>query len=151
MYGFPHSHSFRSQSQVDFAQEDIGSIDYRGRRPEAFKQTSPSDYPLFGNITGYEVVMQPGDVLYIPPMWYHRVVTEDASIMINTWTNAPEGDAHLRLEMLPLPLEEEWTLEQKAAGLLLFFKSISAHLPFLKFPNGPSDAEWSFLCVFPTH
>jgi hypothetical protein len=146
-YSYPFSHPFRSQSQVDFATTSASSIDYRSRRASSSTEALPADFALFGNITAYEVLLGPGDVLYIPPMWYHRVVTEDVSIMINAWTDPPEGDPHERLIHLPIPIEEDWTLEQKAAGLLWFFRSISDKLPVMSFSDDSGDSEWAFLCV----
>jgi ribosomal protein L16 Arg81 hydroxylase len=37
-----------------------------------------------GTIDAYEVVAGPGNVLYLPPLWFHRVITEDKSIAIST-------------------------------------------------------------------
>eukprot|EP01122_Echinamoeba_exundans_P014173 TRINITY_DN6366_c0_g1_i2.p1 TRINITY_DN6366_c0_g1~~TRINITY_DN6366_c0_g1_i2.p1 ORF type:complete len:516 (+),score=74.58 TRINITY_DN6366_c0_g1_i2:36-1583(+) len=144
MYGYPWLHPFRSQSQVDFASPSVRSIDYRARKGGIVAPTTGDDFPLFGNITAVEALMEPGDVLYIPPLWYHRVVTEDASIAINSWTDPPEGDPFARLTKLPIPAEEDWNQQQLTASLLRFFREISRRFPHLDFPGAPANTEWTF-------
>jgi ribosomal protein L16 Arg81 hydroxylase len=34
-------------------------------------------------IDAYEVIAGAGNVLYLPPFWFHRVVTEDTSIALS--------------------------------------------------------------------
>ena len=38
-------------------------------------------------ITGalFQIILQPSDVIYIPPYWFHEVVTMEPSISINVW------------------------------------------------------------------
>jgi hypothetical protein len=147
MYGYPWLHPFRSQSQVDFASQSIRSIDYRARKGGIVAPTSSDDFQLFGNISAVEALMEPGDVLYIPPLWYHRVVTEDASIAINSWTDPPEGDPFGRLTKLPIPAEAEWNHDQLSVALLRFFREISSRFPPLLFPGAPENTEWAFAYV----
>jgi len=35
-----------------------------------------------------KVILKPGDVLYIPPFWFHHVTTLEPSISVNIWTNS---------------------------------------------------------------
>lgn len=32
----------------------------------------------------------PGDMLVVPPYWYHHVETLEESVSINVWSDAPE-------------------------------------------------------------
>jgi hypothetical protein len=42
-------------------------------------------YPLFKNAQGYRVIVNPGDVLYLPLHWWHQVRSLDLSISVNYW------------------------------------------------------------------
>ena len=49
-----------------------------------------SQYPLFANATRYECELNPGDVLFIPSLWFHNVVSIDFSVAVNVfWKNLP--------------------------------------------------------------
>ena len=51
----------------------------------------------------YEANLNPGDVLYIPPLWYHEVYTLETSISVNGWTQGHEVNQVSKLFNLPLP------------------------------------------------
>jgi len=43
-------------------------------------------YPMFNECTGYEIVLQPGDVLYIPNLWFHHFENlSTPCISVNFW------------------------------------------------------------------
>ncbi|XP_068715407.1 HSPB1-associated protein 1 homolog isoform X3 [Montipora foliosa] len=44
-----------------------------------------SRFPTFASATRYEVILQPGDVLFVPKKWWHYVESLETSISINTW------------------------------------------------------------------
>lgn len=69
------------------------------------------------NITAYkeyyalhviEVTMHPGDVLVIPPFWFHEVVAQTAALSVSLWWDARELDVMDEIYALPLPLESSW-------------------------------------------
>ena len=35
-------------------------------------------------------VVSPGDMLVVPPYWYHHVETLEESVSVNVWSDAPE-------------------------------------------------------------
>ena len=55
MYLYPKLHPHYHQSQVDFSNPNVDL------------------FPEFPNGKGYEVIVKPGDLMYIPPYWFHRV------------------------------------------------------------------------------
>lgn len=120
LYPYPNMHSFRSQSQVDF--KTRSSIDGRARASGSLPQLDDNDnlFPDFGNITAFEALLSPGEIMYIPPFWFHRVVTEDTSIAVNTWSHIPGGSPHSYMERVPIPFEADWDLSRKASGLRIF-------------------------------
>ena len=57
---------------------------------------------------GFEVEMIDGDVLYIPPYWFHTVITVNTTISLNIWS---QSEAYLTMEDIyisPIPFEAEW-------------------------------------------
>jgi Cupin-like domain len=82
----------------------ISKCDEDGFRSPWMNSTTDSSDP---NITrsdlpaAYEVLLGPGDVLYIPPFVWHQAEafakTEDPSVSVNTWSDSVEGDIHFAL------------------------------------------------------
>lgn len=69
LYLFPRIHPGTRQSQVDLA--------------------SPSRFPNFDNSRPASVILQPGDMLWIPSMWFHHVETLDFSISASVYKTNP--------------------------------------------------------------
>lgn len=59
-------------SKPNFSRVNIENPDY-------------SRFPNFRHVTGYETMLEPGDVLYIPVHWFHQVHSLEAGISINFW------------------------------------------------------------------
>ncbi len=36
--------------------------------------------------------VRPGDMLVVPPFWFHHVETLEESVSVNVWSDAPEYD-----------------------------------------------------------
>jgi len=76
IYLYPSRHPSYRQSQVNFDNPDIKL------------------FPEFKNIPAIQVTLSPGDVLYLPPFWYHRVIAEDMSISVSVWTDSEEAHVY---------------------------------------------------------
>lgn len=50
-------------------------------------QQNISQFPLFKQATVYSLTLEPGQILYIPPGWWHEVHTLSTSISVNFWFN----------------------------------------------------------------
>lgn len=45
-------------------------------------------YPLFANAQRYEAILESGDILFIPALWFHNVIAQDFGIAVNVfWKN----------------------------------------------------------------
>ena len=77
--------------------EDVAMMDREGRLNEFLRE-----------VGGFEVVLVDGDVLFIPPYWFHSVVTMETSISLNIWS---QSEVFLIMEDIyksPIPFEAEW-------------------------------------------
>ncbi|RKP26974.1 hypothetical protein SYNPS1DRAFT_13376 [Syncephalis pseudoplumigaleata] len=70
---YPHATGtmLHNTSQVD------GMVDVEAPCWEAF--------PAFAQAQGYDCTLQPGDLLYIPPLWWHYVRALDTSFSVSFW------------------------------------------------------------------
>ena len=61
LYLLPRKHPSGRHSEADWSKPDLNK------------------FPKFGHVLGNEVIMKPGDMLYIPTSWFHFI----ASLNIN--------------------------------------------------------------------
>lgn len=66
MYMLPPMHPSGRHSEIDWSRLDIDK------------------YPLFRRVQGMEVILQPGDVLYVPTFWIHYIVSLNVNYQCNT-------------------------------------------------------------------
>lgn len=77
---------------VLFSPTDALNLYLVGDKSSVLDITNPDlvRYPLFANTTRYECEMNPGDILYIPALWFHNVVSLDFSVAVNMfWKHMP--------------------------------------------------------------
>ena len=60
-------------------------------------------FPHLKEVTPMEVILEPGDLLYLPPLWFHHVESMEVSISVNVWTDTKQTTSVERLFALPLP------------------------------------------------
>ncbi len=70
---------------VLFSPEDALNLYMIGDKSRVLDIDNPdiSQYPLFPYATRYECELYPGDVLFIPSLWFHNVVSIDFSVAVN--------------------------------------------------------------------
>ena len=74
-------------------------------------------------------VLAPGDVLYIPPFWFHRVEAESTSISLSLWTESEATLAAYRAaERVALPFEREWPARVLEAAAAAFISRIARNV-----------------------
>lgn len=59
-------------------------------------------FPLFEKATKYYGLLDAGDLLYLPPGWWHQVRSLDMSISVNFWWNRFDVEEGMGLELLDL-------------------------------------------------
>jgi len=108
LYLYPNLHPSSRQSQLDFLAE-----------PDHKK------FPLSENIEVMQVTLGPGEILYLPPFWFHRVIAEELSISVSTWCDSEEIQVYYdTIQTAPLPFQAHWSTEQFGVALQLFVKAL---------------------------
>ena len=81
-----------------------------------------------------EILLNPGDALYIPPMTFHEVTAmsgaDNASISVNVWSRSREEEAAEAIGggSVLLPLDEDWGGELMAAASLTYLGEVFGSL-----------------------
>lgn len=44
-------------------------------------------FPNYRRVSAYEALLEPGDLLYVPPLWWHHVEALSASVSLSTWSH----------------------------------------------------------------
>ena len=86
---YPCLHQFYRQVQTDIYDEELRDV-------------------IVEKLNGVEVLVNPGEVLYMPPYWFHSVVTMETTISFNVWS---QSEAYIKMEDIyaaAIPFEEEW-------------------------------------------
>lgn len=72
-----------------------------------WNERSEHSYPLpttaNARVPAYSIDLKPGDVLYVPPYWAHRVTSLTSSVSINTWSPGEELHVGSLLNSIGLP------------------------------------------------
>ena len=91
LYPYPFLHPSHAQAQVNASErEESGQL-----------------YPLVKEVEAVEVVLEPGDLLYMPPLWFHQVESMSVSISVNVWTDSRQTELVEKMFSVPNPLANE--------------------------------------------
>jgi hypothetical protein len=94
LYLYPALHPGAQQSQVRFENPDY--------------QT----FPRFKQAKALEAVLQPGDLLYLPPLWFHHVTALTNSMSVSVWTRYQENQDMYATISGALPFRRTWPKEK---------------------------------------
>jgi len=70
-------------------------------------------FPKFPNAKGYEAILQPGDLMYIPPYWFHRVESQTFCISASTVSVSKEEQLFNEAYWKALPISQSWNTKKK--------------------------------------
>lgn len=113
---YPSLHPQRLQTQLNLA-----------------KPINSTKFPHFSSIPAVEGLLEAGDVLYIPPYWFHTVITEEPGIGINVWSNSVGMKVEEQLKAVPIPISKAWDHGTIVLGLKTYFNEIIKQV----FPDSP--------------
>ena len=75
---------------VLYSPEDVTYLYMDGDKSRVVNIDQPdlTVYPEFSKAIGYESIMEPGDILFIPALWFHNMTSLDFSVAVNVfWRN----------------------------------------------------------------
>jgi hypothetical protein len=104
LYLYPYLHPRALLSQVSFTAPDLTA------------------FPRFSKTRAIVAELKAGDVLYVPPLWFHMPTATTASISVSIWTLFSEDTAYEALKKLGMPWRSGAGLytaaEQRGMGFL---------------------------------
>lgn len=121
LYPYPFLHPSHAQAQVNLS------------RPSDAKE-----FPLSGSqLEVYEITLEPGDVLYMPPLWFHHVESMSTSISVNIWTDSQQTTIMESVHGLIVPFTQvQWHGDHLKAigGSMLIYKAVESVCKVVKCP-----------------
>lgn len=136
LYLYPILHPGGRSSQVN--------LDVPPRAEEA-ESTFP--YYFAQELRGLQAELNPGDVLYIPPLWFHHVTALEQSTSVSIWSPYAGSELDALALEAQLPIRRTWTHAQRVAALRLFLVSVIERLEPLA---GMTAAEFVFIALLDT-
>lgn len=110
---YPFLHPHHAQSRVDTHALSLASTERRAR-----------DWSRALHVTPLVIDLGPGDVLYLPTMWFHRVEARDGvSLSVNSWTRTHES-ALMNKIAEQLPFTNEQSPVQKLAAAVHYLRAL---------------------------
>lgn len=131
LYPYPFLHPSHAQAQVNLS--DPGDIKM---------------FPLTRRLEAYQVILRPGDLLYMPPLWFHHVESLSVSISVNVWTDSDQTAIMEEVFALPLPSNEvQWHGEhlKAVAGSVMMSRAVKEVCQLRSCPlpdNDPTLETW---------
>ena len=74
------------------------------------------------------VDLEPGEVLYLPPYWFHCVMTLVPSISLNVWSDSASYLLMEKILTSPVPFESSWSKEVLLTGVKHFVELLLERL-----------------------
>ena len=75
-----------------------------------------------------KVELLPGEVLYLPPYWFHSVLTIRPSISLNVWSDSSTYQLMEEVFAAPIPFEVKWGEEKLMRALRLFLEVLLSRM-----------------------
>lgn len=109
LYPYPFLHPSHAQAQINVSE-----------------RADTTRYALIESVEAVEVLLEPGDLLYMPPLWFHHVESMSVSISVNVWTDSKQTELVEKMFSVPPPLVDsalQWKSSKSrtiAAALLIY-------------------------------
>lgn len=119
-----------------------------GRQSQAeFSGGDPGRWPQVRASTAMSVELLPGDTLYLPPYWMHRVLSSgDAlTIGVNAWSESEAFRVLGLAQRVPLPVAASLSTADRIRRVVRYLSAIAEALPRALGPNAIADlVHWRY-------
>ena len=127
LYPFPFLHPSHAQAQINVSE-----------------RSDAARYPLIGSVEAVEVVLEPGDLLYMPPLWFHHVESMSVSISVNVWTDSKQTELVEKMFSVPPPLVDgalPWrsSKSRTIAAAILIYRLVESVCKYQTCPDVHTD------------
>ena len=78
---------------VLFAPDEVHNLYLEGDKSAVLEidNSDKTKFPLFSRAVAHECLLQPGDILFIPALWFHNITSLEFSIAVNIfWRDLPK-------------------------------------------------------------
>lgn len=111
LHVYPKTHPASRQSQVNINRLTGADGKSNSEIPDSELEKWPLlNEPIMKN-SGLEFIVHPGDVIYLPPFWFHQVESLENAISVNTWFKSPDVERMDLAWTEPLPFLPDWSDE----------------------------------------
>lgn len=81
-------------------------------------------FPLFSSATALDVVLEPGDVLYVPSLWFHHVIAVEMSFSVSVWSRNEEVIGQWSAEKISPAFSASWPYQKLLHASSKFLRSL---------------------------
>ena len=119
--------SYKNWYLNPYAHPNYRQAQYLGPRSDQYL------FPQGGGVTAHVASLQPGDLLYLPPFWFHRVTALSPSMSVNMWSLSRAGNLlwNAAEQGLPLVLRQrkvpEENIRAQRIALAAFIDGVLQH------------------------
>jgi hypothetical protein len=106
LYPYPRTHPAWHKSQVEFDEPNLETM------------------PNFANTRAYIAKLQPGDVLYVPPYWWHHVRSKGLSVSLASWSNSKVFQRLKEVYETELQIDTFSDPEERKAAVAVFIEKL---------------------------
>jgi hypothetical protein len=110
LYPYPGIHRAYHQSQMNLSAPDA-DLD--------------RDFPGARFAEAYEVILEPGEVLYVPPFWFHTVETlDEVSVGVSIITPSIDEVRYSEAYWRPVPFQKDWPASVRAKYVAEYIRTL---------------------------
>eukprot|EP00736_Rhodelphis_marinus_P013635 Rmarinus@m.987 len=109
---YPSYHPGDHMSQVDFYKKN--------------KELYGDAYGLVNGIQKADVILRPGEVLYVPPFYFHHVQALEGSVGVSIFSDALDSQLKENMDYQPLPFDRTWDDQQLVFAVAVYIDWVVA-------------------------
>eukprot|EP01095_Lingulamoeba_sp_RSL-Kostka_P015516 TRINITY_DN7165_c0_g1_i1.p1 TRINITY_DN7165_c0_g1~~TRINITY_DN7165_c0_g1_i1.p1 ORF type:complete len:493 (-),score=75.06 TRINITY_DN7165_c0_g1_i1:12-1490(-) len=134
VYIFPHLHPYNTKSQlfIDHHQYWNTSKDHYDLEYHDLDHMIDRKYKNYKKSKFIEIVVNEGQILYIPPLYLHHVESLENSISIAMWSLCYETDLMNKVIETGLPFHKSWSKQQTIFSTIIYINELITNVHFLE-------------------